>query len=267
MRIVFYDKKELILPDIQYINDMIHSEFDSVFHAMINDSKTVGSSLINFLNTNYSNNANIELNQGCYEDAINYCVSIDPKDKRLQELTPMKRLYLYQKQPSQYRIETISKSLIIRHESIPETLNEIPNKNYFMVEMVESDDIDSIFYISLMKMVINSIYVKKCEYCGKYFLIEGRRKTVKYCDNIFKGKTQPCFALAARDKYQQSLEKDEAMMAYRKAYKKLNARVKIKKWDNSDFLTWCDKAKIELKKCKNSEITLEEFNKWLKENE
>lgn len=269
MRILFYDNKELIVPDS--LEPLIQNFYNRIFKISREESKIAGSSLVDFLNKDYNEDQKNKLIQDFYKNAVNICVDINPDNKELQELTPIQRLYLYQTKAKQKRIEVILNPLSIRYQVIPSSLKQVipsnENKEYFIAEVAESDDMSSLLYISLIKMVTNNIYVKKCEYCGKYFLIQGRRKTVKYCDNIPEGKTQPCFALAARQKYEQKLENDSITRAYRSAYKKYNQRVRIGKWDNRDFEKWTTEAKAKLKQAQNNKITEEDFIKWLKGDE
>ncbi len=265
MRIIFYDKKELIIPDNKDVEELLLAEFDLAFHTMEADSKTVGSILVDFLNSDCTTDDYNKLTQDLFKQAVDYCVSINPGITKLQELSPKQRLYLYQKYATHQRIEFILKTLKIRYQVVSEKI-ELENNNYFMVEMAESNDMASIYYLELIKMVSRNIYIRKCDYCKKYFLIDGRRKTVKYCDRIPEGKTQPCFALAARQHYEQKLENDFVTKAYRSAYKKFYQRIRIGKWTAAQFESWSGKAKDKLKQCKDGSITDAEFIKWLKED-
>lgn len=269
MRIIFYDNFELNVPDD--LEEYLMNDFFLMFNALtgMNRSKIVGSCLVNFLNTDYENDQNNKAIQTLYEQAVDFCVNINPSFKDLKERALIRRLYYYQKHVKKQRIEYFLKPLNIRYQVVPKVNIEdwLHHPEYFIAEMIESDDIASLLYVVLIKMVENNIYVKKCENCGKYFLVQGRRKTIKYCDNIPEGKSQPCFVLAARQKYKQKLENDSITRAYRSAYKKYNQRVRIGKWKTQDFEKWSAEAKIKLKQTQNGEISEEQFVEWLKESE
>lgn len=270
MRVVFYDKTELYLPvkPEDMPGSLAIDEFYMFFMVFKlpgrDKSVPLGTTLINCLNMDIKPNMPEELLvQNLFKYAVDYCVNINPLDENLEGLSPIQRLHKYQKYILDERIETLLEPFNIRYQAIN------LNNNITLAEVVESSesDVSQILYLSLIKMVDHNIYVKKCEYCGKYFLIQGKRKTIKYCDKIPEGKTQPCFALAARQKYEQKLENDSITRAYRSAYKKYHQRVRIGKWDNEDFEKWSTEAKLKLKQVQNSEITEEEFNKWLKGDE
>lgn len=105
-------------------------------------------------------------------------------------------------------------------------------------------------------------YTKQCKLCGDDFVSISAQ--AMYCDKVPEDKTQPCFALAAREKYEQSLEKDATMMAYRKAYKKYNARVRIGKWSPVEFRHWANEAREKLSQCQSGKMAESEFKEWLK---
>lgn len=270
MKIIFYDDKELVLPKI--MEDMPDSDFDKTFHYTKGDSRTIGSYLVDFINSDCSQDAEKRLTQVLFRDVLDYCVSINPYKKEVQKLSPKQRLLLYQRHPIGPKVESLEKIktasglkvLTVSLKVVSKELTSMEEKDIYIVEMVECNIDESIFYHELVKMVINNIYVKECERCGRYFLIEGRRKNVKYCNEIPEGATHSCSQLAARHKYEQKLEKDPVTKAYRSAYKKYNQRVRNKKWDKSQFMVWADAAKDKLKQAQAGEITEEEFLEWLK---
>lgn len=144
-----------------------------------------------------------------------------------------------------------------------------------MFDMYESDKSNSSFfysyeYTSLLDLCIASLQcifnegyiIRKCENCGKYFIPTTRSDEI-YCDNVFKG-NRTCKQIG----YEQKINSDEFMKAYRTAYKTKNAFKNRNKLNNThaeeNFEKWVIQAKEKLKYAQSGSISLDEFKQWLK---
>ncbi|MCL2298949.1 MAG: DUF6076 domain-containing protein [Firmicutes bacterium] len=111
-------------------------------------------------------------------------------------------------------------------------------------------------YFDVAQLLKEKKMINLCKNCGKYFLPTSRSDEI-YCDNIFKnGKT--CKQLG----YEIKVKNDEVLNAYRTIYKTQNARKQRNKHiadSGIRFSAWTDYAKIQLKRCQNGEISLEDF--------
>jgi len=114
----------------------------------------------------------------------------------------------------------------------------------------------------LFKMVLADLPIVKCNNCGRFFIPRGRR-SAKYCDRVAQGETLPCEAIGAIRVYQNKVAEDPIFIAFSKAYKRMNSRVKYKNMTNSEFYAWSESARIMREKCQKGEISLEEFIQWL----
>lgn len=110
----------------------------------------------------------------------------------------------------------------------------------------------------------NSVCLRKCKNCGKYFFKNGKQK---FCDNIFKnGRT-------CRETVDDSRNKDnnDPQTLFRKNYQRQIQRRDNLKESNSHitdyFELWNGKA-IEMRdKCRKGLITIDELNKWFNDND
>ena len=57
---------------------------------------------------------------------------------------------------------------------------------------------------------------------------------------------------------------DPGVKAYRKGNKKRFGRMKARRISDKDFYAWSEQAREMKKKCDSGDITLEEYEKWLK---
>lgn len=128
-----------------------------------------------------------------------------------------------------------------------------------MIKIIEVDSKKYIFDIDKMK--IKPLKARACANCGKEFIIVGRADT-KYCEN--------CKDNGAMNVYIANMKNNLAMKIYQKYYKKNYARTKYKseskKMSKEKFEQWNKEALLFRAKALNNEITLEEFEIYLKTN-
>lgn len=122
-------------------------------------------------------------------------------------------------------------------------------------------DIFSMCYWAVSKVILSDIKINVCENCGKLFIPTVRKDEI-YCDRIFKG-DRTCKNIG----YENKINSDEIMKAYRTAYKTKNAYKNRNMKNNinveDEFKHWVTSAKVKLAEAQEGKITTEEFKTWL----
>lgn len=165
--------------------------------------------------------------------------------------------------------------------SLDSRITEI-NKNYkkvnntllkdfgYTYDVYSLKSISQLIYIMLKEFTIfKNFPIRECQNCGKFFIAQNRRDEI-YCDNLYQDTGKTCKELGRRRAYIRNLEEDPVRLLYRNIKKRKYMRVK-RNPDNRKLVKevelWKEKADIEYKKYKKQEITSEEFEKWLNEND
>ena len=108
----------------------------------------------------------------------------------------------------------------------------------------------------------NTIPVRRCRNCGRYFPIIGRI-TAEYCS-----RPQPsgklCRNIAPVQKWAKNSKKDLVFSEYRREYKRHFAWIKAGKISEEQFAAWAKQAKAKKHECDAEKISLDEFKAWLK---
>lgn len=119
-----------------------------------------------------------------------------------------------------------------------------------------------ILELEFTKMLEMDMRFRKCQRCGKYFIMKGNYDT-KFCDRVAEGETRSCQELAAQERYKQKVADNAALPIYSKYYKRYAARVKVRQIQEADFKKWKFQALVKRDECTNGIITVEEFVEWL----
>lgn len=122
--------------------------------------------------------------------------------------------------------------------------------------------LDMIDY-SLRSCVERGVTVRRCKNCGRYFPQIGR-VSAEYCERPVAEEQQTCRETGAFQQWTKKQSDDPVFKAYRKEYKKRFARIKARRISDKDFYAWSEQAREMKKKCDSGDITLEEYEKWLK---
>lgn len=123
--------------------------------------------------------------------------------------------------------------------------------------------IRDIAMLEISKMIVLNMRVRRCKFCGKLFAPKGKHNT-RYCNRIPEGYTQTCQALGSSRNYSEKMQKENADALYRKMYKRLHQRKQKGAMTEKSFKKWQGDAQYQLERCKNGEITLEEFEELIK---
>lgn len=117
--------------------------------------------------------------------------------------------------------------------------------------------------LELARMIMAGVRVRRCGYCGYYFIPRGQHDT-KYCANIPEGRTQTCQQLGAARDFAAKARSETAYHDYRLVYKRMNQRMHKGMITPEAFKQWQGNAQHQLERCNNADISLTEFRTWIK---
>lgn len=209
------------------------------------------------------------------KEEINFISNVIEKSDA-QKMTPMQRLYLFDSlrqvkgkklfyTDCKFTTEfTPLKRVPGNIQTTSEMAEYITGNNIDVVEMYDIDCIDTLIRFELLKTIDANLLIKKCKYCGHYFIPKGRIDA-EYCDRVAKGETKPCNIIGSMKHYQSRIADNPIHEAYNKAYKRNNSRVRNKHMKQSEFLSWSEAARTKRNECYTGKLSLEEFTKWLDE--
>lgn len=231
---------------------------------------------------------NIIKYQKLFKNCINFCYQIDtPVD--LSKLTLQQRFFLFNqlyKHPFNKisdKFETIN-LLDYTYNHIPYNSEAIEPKDILIVSSIiqamdpEGTDLSSTytlvtnniftaFYITLFNLIgINSLYIKICRNCNKYFITP--KLNVTYCNRIWDGKLT-CKDVGSKLSQKRRESEDYIYKKYRNESAR-KAMLVARNADIPEYKTKYDKWKEKASKfwdnVKKGTNTPEEFEKWIDEN-
>lgn len=231
---------------------------------------------------------NIIKYQKLFKNCISFCYQIDtPVD--LNKLTLQQRFFLFNqlyKHPFNEisdKFETIN-LLDYTYDHIPYNSEFIEPKDILIVSSIihamdpEGTDLSSTytlvtnniftaFYITLFNLIgINSLYIKICRNCNKYFITP--KLNVAYCDRIWDGKLT-CKDVGSKLSQKRRESEDYIYKKYRNESAR-KAMLVARNADIPEYKTKYDKWKEKASKfwdnVKKGTNTPEEFGKWIDEN-
>jgi len=148
------------------------------------------------------------------------------------------------------------------------TIDYLNQEDVQIYDAYEVNSFADMIYLELYQMILNNIAVKKCEWCGKYFVLKGNYGT-KYCSRIPRGKKQTCQHLGSTRDFNVRVKKSDAQKEYLKAYKRMHARISYGMMTKAEFKKWNMKAIDKTQLCEDEKLpederlSLEELKEWL----
>lgn len=128
-----------------------------------------------------------------------------------------------------------------------------------LMEFYTVNNIDSFGALIISKLLNSELIVKKCLNCKDFFVPTDPREI--YCDKIHSN-GRSCKEMG----YENKVNSDVILREYRKVYKNKNAAKNRNKHNPKSkivFEQWVHEAKLKREMCKDGDITLDEFKKWL----
>lgn len=165
--------------------------------------------------------------------------------------------YKLNKKPDKLYYKFKSGSSTFGHSVIEIENGKIFCENYIF------ESIGAFIYYDFFRGIDRNYLPKKCENCGKYFLIQSGKYT-DYCENTApQDPTKTCRDVGSRKKYDDKCKTDPIWQTYNRAYKAHYARYMKKKMTVAEFEKWSAWAVIWRTKAENDEISFDEYRKWL----
>lgn len=100
-------------------------------------------------------------------------------------------------------------------------------ENTKVFELYAINTVEEFIRFELMNSVKNDLVINQCHCCGNFFIPIGRNDA-KYCDGKAPGSKKTCREIGAILKYKVKNAEDKIYIAYNKAYKRNNSRVRKK---------------------------------------
>ena len=137
-------------------------------------------------------------------------------------------------------------------------------KTSVLCENYHFTTIGGFLYIELFKGLQNRYLPRKCDLCGRYFVLE-RGFYSNYCKRPVKGQPdKTCRDLGHRKRFNDKLKTDPIWSVYHKAYKAHYARYLKKKMTQAEFQKWADYA-IEMRtKALDGNVEYDEYVRDMK---
>ena len=107
--------------------------------------------------------------------------------------------------------------------------------------------------------------IRRCKNCGCCFAQTGR-VSAEYCERPVPKGQQHCRDIGALKQWTLRQAGNDAFKAYRKEYRRRFAWIKAGRISDEDFYAWSGRAGAQKKKYDEGAITLEDFQRWLKES-
>lgn len=199
--------------------------------------------------------------------------AITDSDASLDGFSLTQKLYLLdirRESKSENRLyeRDLWKTVFMPYPHIPYDLTEEEAKEYILKNNVEIKQVheitsmDGLIVFELLTLLTNGATIKKCKYCGNFFVPQGRSDTV-FCDRVAKGETKPCRIIGSLKLHKAAKADNPIHEAHQKAYRRMNSKARTKRISQNEFLIWSDEARSKRDACLNGELPFEVFAQWL----
>ena len=232
-----------------------------------------------------------------------FCLTSDNKEHNFSGLSPSQRWFIYTRynyseNPLEYIIHSdggiYEETVIVKRGQLffsdsllHEESNGIDNdsEDFFddplfidefidkhrsaKTESIKIYNCESIFhlcYAEFWEMIVNKIQIKKCSYCGKYFIpFSGNSE---YCTRLIEDKGKTCKEYAPMYFYRLKKSENTLLDIYTKAnnthYRRQKRNPEL--YTQEQLFNWREKALEKLELAQSGEITEEEFREVIKPN-
>ena len=133
------------------------------------------------------------------------------------------------------------------------------------VEVLCPRNIYDLIDFSVRECIKREVKMRVCKNCGHWFALTGRTNA-EYCEVTRDSKGRTCKEIGAIALWNKNKSEDEVFKIYRREYKKRFAWIKAKRIDPAVFYEWSARAREKKDACERGELTLEEFQAWLKQS-
>ncbi len=143
-----------------------------------------------------------------------------------------------------------------------EVRESIIEKQSTYVLMHPIEHLGDMIKLETYHMLANNTVIKKCKYCGHYFIPKIRTSS-DYCSRIKEGETQPCDKIGPKRVYDLKTKNDPITKAHHKAYNRMRSKLRTNRISQSDFCDWSDTATSMREDCRDGKISFDAYQQWL----
>lgn len=190
------------------------------------------------------------------------------------EFAPEQRLYLlahfedktvyYLKKQATFHstLDTVQNYFRLQDDELQKAIS---SDNTQVFEMYQFGNLDELMGFELTQMALYKCNVKRCAYCGGWFIPEGRTDS-KYCNRIAPNESQPCCEIGAFRNHAKRINDAPAYKAYIAAVKRMSKRKRQPGGlTEAQYRDWAWQAEEKRDLCLRGEMALTEFEAWLDE--
>ena len=141
----------------------------------------------------------------------------------------------------------------------------IKKNNVEIKQVHEITTMEGLIVFELLSLLDKGAAIKKCRYCGNYFVPQGRSDAV-FCERIAKGETKPCRFIGSLKLHKAAKADNPIHEAHTKAYRRMNSKCRTRRITQNEFFTWSEEARAKRNACLNGELPFAEFASWLDED-
>ena len=117
----------------------------------------------------------------------------------------------------------------------------IETQNIDIVEMTNIDTLNDLIRFELFHTIKDKLVIKKCKFCGRYFIPRGR-SDMEYCNRIKFGETKRCNEIGAFRNRAKLINKETAHRLYVEALKRMSKRSKTGGISDDEYRDWGSQA-------------------------
>jgi len=149
--------------------------------------------------------------------------------------------------------------------TISESIDKYKNTTLEPLKIYETESLLGLLYAEFWSMVTGNARIRKCGFCGKYFIPFSENS--EYCARMVSYKGKSCKEYAPMVIHRQKIQQDELLLIYKKAEAARRMRYKrnptLYTWEK--FEVWRKMAKATLEQARRGELSTEEFAKKTKQ--
>ena len=193
--------------------------------------------------------------------------ALSGENKAYSALTPMQRMYLLIASGKNYLSGEFTTALLPdfafeEDAGIDAIQKAIETEKVDIVEMTNIETLNDLIRFELFHTIKENLTIKKCGFCGGYFIPRGR-SDIEYCNRIKFGEKKRCSEIGTFRKREKLLKDEPVHKKHNAAVKRMNKR-KHTGWISDDEYSEWSKQAIKIRdECLGGKISVEAFEEWL----
>ena len=192
---------------------------------------------------------------------------ISGENKNYCGYSPLQRMYLLILGGKNYLSGEFTTALLpdceFEEDASVDTIKKtIETEKVDIVEMTNIDTLNDLIRFELFHTIKENLTIKRCGFCGGYFIPNGR-SDIEYCTRIKFGEKKRCSEIGAFRKREKLLKEEPIHKKHNAAVKRMNKRKHTGWISDNEYSAWSKQAIKMRDECLGSKISLEVFEKWL----